>query len=289
MTMSPASDFPAPRPGSILHLALLSADALHRPGLAAWAAWWHEVSQIPYTVSDPSVADRKLGWWQQAVADGFAQPPQHPLLRALLMPQGRLDAHGVPPMPLWLEQLKGLQALTQQTRWMDEATLVAHMNATTGAACQGAAWMLGATSADAGALARQLGVGLRRAHILARLGQDAQHGWLHIPIDVLQRHGVRAHELLRPLAPLPGPDIQALLAAWAAQARQEIDAALAGMRAAPLLAERRALKPLAVLAKLHTALLEDLAQAGYPVLRQRMMLGPWRKWRATQAARWGWR
>ena len=48
--------------------------------LQAWAAWCHEVSRIPYSVSDASVGERKLAWWAQAVSNGFSQAPQHPLL-----------------------------------------------------------------------------------------------------------------------------------------------------------------------------------------------------------------
>ncbi|HIV69927.1 MAG TPA: squalene/phytoene synthase family protein [Candidatus Aquabacterium excrementipullorum] len=273
-----------PRPGSSLHLALLSAGPA-RPKLQAWTRWWHEVSRIPYEVSDPSVADRKLAWWAQAVNDAFRQPPQHPLLRDLLMPNGQHDTSGVPPLDLWLQQIEGLQVLTQQTRWMDETTLVRHMKATTGSACEGAVLLGGSTQLTTQALARRAGVALRRVHILARLGQDARQGWLHIPIDVLQRHGVRAHELLNPVQAAPDDLIRALLDAWAKQAREDIQAIRQEARDLPP-AERRAWRPLAVLLRLSLLLLEDLAQAGYPVLRERLVIGAWRKLWAAQRERW---
>ncbi|RZL11419.1 MAG: hypothetical protein EOP40_02700 [Rubrivivax sp.] len=287
--MSTHSDTAMPRPGSSLQLALLSASAgAERARLGAWVRWWHEVSQIPSSVSDPSVADRKLAWWAQAVADAFKQPAQHPLLRALQRGAPTLDAQAVPPLALWLEQIEGLRVLTQQTRWMDEATLLRHIRATTGAACEGAAWVCGARQPDTLALARRLGTGLRRAHILARLGQDAQDGWLHIPIDVLQKHDVRAHELLRPASADTPPAIRELLADWRQRSMRDIESALAEARALPP-SERRALRPLAVLARLQTALLDDLDHAGYPVLKQRTFLGPWRKLWTAQRARWHWR
>lgn len=279
------SDAPVPRPGSSLHLALLSAGAT-RPRLLAWVRWWHEVSRIPYDVSDPSVADRKLAWWAQAVEDAFRQPPQHPLLRALWQPQGRPDAGALPPPDVWLRQIEGLQVLTQQTRWMDEATLLHHMNATTGSACEGALLMNGATQAATLALGRRAGVALRRVHNLARLGQDARQGWLHVPIDVLQRHGVRAHELLKPAQDAPDERILALLADLAQKAREDIAALRHEARGLPL-DERRAWRPIGVLLRLSLMLLDDLAQAGYPVLRQRLVVSPWRKLWATQRERWG--
>lgn len=279
-----SAEVPVPRPGSSLHLALLSAGPA-RPRLLAWAHWWHEVSRIPYEVSDPSVADRKLAWWAQAVTGAFRQPPQHPLLQALVMRHGQLDINGLPPLDLWLQQIEGLQVLTQQTRWMDEITLVHHMKATTGSACEGAVLLGGATQSATQALARRAGVALRRVHILGRLGQDARQGWLHIPIDVLQRHGVRAHELLNPVQPVPDEQIRALLDDWASQARTEIETIRQEARALPR-TERRAWRPLGVLLRLALLLLDDLAQAGYPVLKQRLVVSPWRKLWAAQQERW---
>lgn len=270
-----------PRPGSSLHLALLMAGP-HRERLQAWIQWWHEVSAIPYTVSDPSVADRKLAWWAQAVMDAFKAPPQHPLLMAMARPREPLTG---PTMALWLEQIDGLRTLTQQTRWLDDATLEKHAWATTGAACQGAVMLMGAQQEATLAWARRLGVALRRAHILERLGQDAQLGWLHVPIDVLQAHGVRAHELLRPASDTPGPEIRQLLGAWHERTAALIRQALAETRAWPA-SERRATRPLQVLAHLHLALMDDLQQAGYAVLRQRVALGPWRKLWIGWRARW---
>lgn len=276
-----------PRPGSSLSLALLSAGR-DRAALAGWAHWWHEISQIPGAVSDPSVAERKLVWWAQAVSEAFRQPSQHPLLHGLQTGQGVLQDQDVPPLSLWLTQIEGLRTLTQQTRWMDEHTLLHHIRATTGAAFEGAAWILDGRGPATLALAGRLGVGVRRAHILARLGQDARAGWLHIPIDVLQQHEVRAHELLRPTSPVPSPSIVALLDDWKHRALSDIQGALAEARLLPG-AQRLALRPLVVLARLHEALLDDLQQSGYPVLGQRTVLGPWRKLWVAQKARWSWR
>lgn len=253
-----------------------------------WAHWWHEVSQIPYEVSDPAVAERKLLWWSQAVAGAFKSPAEHPILRALQADSQTLDDSVVPPLPLWLEQIESVRLLTQQTRWMSEATLLHHAAGSTGAACEGACWITGGRQPLTLALARRLGTGLRRAHILARLGQDAQAGWLHVPIDVLQQHDVRAHELLRPPSAEPSPAIVALLADWRQRAVENIETSLQEARGLPT-AERRALRPLVVLARLYEALMADLHHAAYPVLKQRMVLGPVRKVWIAQTARWAWR
>jgi 15-cis-phytoene synthase len=271
-------------------LALLAAGP-QRTALTYWWAWWRDISAIPYEVSDPTVAERKLAWWAQAVAEAHAAPPQqkqtHPLLLALLG-NPALSAQA-PPQALWTQQIQGMRQLVNQTRWLDEAALVAHMRSTTGAACEGAAWLAGARSAPALAAASDLGVALRRAHILIQLGTDARRGWLHLPVDLLQRHQVKAHEVLKPeLNPdgTPTSAVARLLTAWQQDTSQALMASERAARALPS-PERRALRPLLILARLNTVLLNDLHHAGYPVLAHRLSLGPWRKVWTAQKTRWG--
>jgi phytoene synthase len=273
------------QPGSSLYYAVQSAPAALRPALLAWGAWWHEVSAIPLTVHDQGVAQTKLAWWQQEVRNSFEGKPQHPLTRRLF--EVAAPAPGQrPPQALWQEQIEGLQTLVQQTRWLDEPTLLRHGQATTGAACEGAAHLLGARSPEALAAARALGTGLRQAHHLARLGQDARLGWLHVPVNILQQHDVKAHELLRPTPDQPPPQWPALLAHLHAQARGSLQLALNAMAALPA-QERRALQPLRVLAALHLALIDEIATRGASVLHERIILTPLRKWWISTRVRWG--
>jgi 15-cis-phytoene synthase len=273
--MSARAESPFPRPGSSLALAIATAGP-QRAALQAWANWWVEVSRIPYAVSDASVGERKLAWWAQAVSNGFQEAPQHPLLKALMGQASPSELAQVPPIGLWASQIQGLETLLQQTRWLDTAGLEHHMRQTTGAACAGAAWVLGARSEGAQQAAQALGVALRRAHILARLGQDAHAGWLHLPVDFLQQHDVRAHEWLRPGPDAPTPAMLQLMSAWQTDAVSKLQEALGRLQALSS-TERASLRPLRVLARLNLILMQDLADQNYPVVRQRISVGPWRK------------
>lgn len=252
----------------------------------AWMAWWHEVSRIPVDVSDPSVAERKLQWWAQASQDAFQRAPDHPLLKAIHDHAPTPD--DVPPLPLWLSQIEGLMTLTGQTRWMDETTLVRHMQATTGAASAGLAWALGGRSPEVQHLAHDAGLALRRSHILFRLGQDCRQGWLHLPIDRLQTADVKAHELLRPASPQPDERIRALLQGWSTQALDGLATFQRQAAALPQRHERAALRPALVLADLHVRLHHDIAAQGFAVTTQRLSLGAWRKLWTAQKSRWHW-
>jgi phytoene/squalene synthetase len=68
----------------------------------------------------------------------------------------------------------------------------------------------------------------------------------------------------------------ALMAAWQADVVRRLNAAMNQLAALPS-PERQALRPLRVLARLTLMLMQDLAAQNYPVVRQRISVGPWRK------------
>jgi phytoene synthase len=281
----PASTYP--RQGSSLYYALGLVPCAQRPSLAAWLTWWHDTARIPLDIADPGVAETKLRWWQQALAEAAQGQAQHPLLQQLLAPGALRPPAQLPPWPCWLAQLDALIALIHQNRWLDHASLQVHIQATTGLACEGAAFLLGAHSEAACSAARQLGCGLRQAHQLARLGQDARAGWVHVPIDVLQQHGVRAHQLSKPEAGQAPDGWRALLTTLSQQAMGSLRQGLDAWQALPT-AQRQALRPLAALAHMHLHLVKQIASQGDAVLHQRIVLTPLRKWWICQKVRWGW-
>ncbi len=281
----PSSDV-FPHPGSSLYYALATAPAGRSPALRLWLQWWHETAQIPFKIHDPGVAEAKLRWWLQELQDAAKGQAHHPLLKGLLSDSVTSASGGLPQWPLWTTQIEGLLTLVHQTRWLDDASLQRHARQTTGAACEGAAWLLGARSAAAGQAAQQLGWGVRLAHQLARLGQDARAGWVQVGIDVLQAHDVKAHQLSKPDAAHVPEGWPALLTHLHKQAANQIQAGLAACQALPA-AENRALLPLRVLAHLHLQLINEIAQQGDRVLHERIVLTPLRKWWLAQRVKWG--
>ena len=283
---APSHTDPFPRPGSSLYYALAAAPASARPALALWLRWWHETAQIPMKVSDPGVAETKLRWWQQELKEASRGHPHHPLMTQLLAPGCVSSPGALPDWPCWMGQLDGLLQLVHQTRWLDEATLLRHARTTTGLACEGAARLTGAQSEAAIQAAGQFGLGLRLAHQLARLGQDARAGWINVAIDVLQQHEVRAHQLSKPESGAAPQGLPALLAHLRQRAATILREALAACRALPA-REAQALKPLVVLAHIHLRQMDEIVQQGERVLHERIVLTPLRKWWIAQQVRWG--
>lgn len=275
-----------PALGTSLYYALRCAPQPQRVSLTVWLQWWHEIAQIPLNVSDPGVAETKLRWWTHELQSCRQGQASHPITKALSNSLQGTDVASDRVWQLALEQVNALIDLVHQTRWMDQATLRRHQMGSTGAATEAAALLLGVSSAHGASWARQLGVGLRQSHQLARLGQDARAGWVHVPIDVLQNHDVRAHQISKPQPGQTPPSWPGLLGHLVLLAQTDLQQALAGIRALPS-PERRAFKPLIALAHMHLGLLEALGASGDTVLHQRLMLTPLRKWWITQKVRWG--
>lgn len=286
-TPPPTSPETFPRAGTSLYYALAATPTRQREALRLWLQWWHETAQIPLRVNDPGVAETKLRWWQQALRDASQGQAHHPILKALLKPGAVTPPGQLPPWPHWQSQLEGLIALIHQNRWLDEGSLQRHAQLTTGAACEGAAYLLGTHDEAALAVARQFGWGLRLAHQLSRLGMDARSGWVNVAIDVLQTHDVRAHQLSKPDAANTPEGWSALLAHLHQQASSKLMAALHDCRALPA-RQAKTLQPLVVLAHIQLSQIAAVARQGDRVLHERIVLTPLRKWWISQQVRWGW-
>jgi phytoene synthase len=251
---------------------------------AIWLSWWHETARIPLTIEDIGVAQTKLSWWASAIQEAATTgDAAHPLLQAMCRANGH-EAGTSPPWPMWQDQLQALQDLLQQNRWMDEASLAHHLQRSTAQAAAGLTWLQGARAEATLDAARLWGMALRRHHMLARLGQDARAGWVHVPVDTLQRFEVKAHQLVKPQPGQTPAGWPALLAHLRQQADDAIAQARAATRALPA-RERQRLRPLAVLGAIYAAQTRVVANSGDAVLFQRLMLTPLRKsWEAQKQA-----
>ena len=272
-----------PAPGSSLAICLSTVPPLQRERVHTWLKWWHETARIPLDILDIGVAETKLAWWVNALNEAAQQgQAQHPILQTLLSSSAPGD---LPPWPMWLTQLQAQLDYLHQNRWMDEAALSHHLATTTGEAAACVAWLLGVHDEAGLAAARAWGIGIRRCHQLARLGQDARAGWVHVPIDTLQRFDVKAHQLVKPQAGQLPDGWPALLAHQHGLAREAINAARAATRALDSHTRQR-LRPIAALGAIMATQADAVAQAGGTVLFERLRLTPLRKAWAAQRQAW---
>lgn len=261
--------------GSSFYYAFLFLPKDRRAAITAFYAFCREVDDVVDEVSDPSIAQAKLGWWRKEVQAAYAGQPSHPVTQAL-MPWAAV--YGITAAHL-LAVIEGCEMDLTQTRYLDLAGLERYCHLVAGIVGEVAARIFGQTQDGTTAYAHKLGLAFQLTNIIRDVGEDAMRGRIYLPINELQQFDVKAHELLKREY---SERFTALMRFQTERALRTYDEALALLPAADL----RAQKPGLMMASIYRTLLREIQADGYQVLHQRVSLTPLRKfWLAwkTQA------
>ena len=146
--------------GSSFYYAFLFLPTERRAAITAFYAFCREVDDVVDEISDPSVAQSTLAWWQKEVQQAFAGKPTHPVMHAL-MPHVKIyniEAHHL------LSVIEGCQMDLTQTRYLDFAGLQRY--------CHLVAGIVGEVAAlldEPGGLSRTARQGLGYKEVIAHL------------------------------------------------------------------------------------------------------------------------
>ncbi|UZG43081.1 presqualene diphosphate synthase HpnD [Caldimonas thermodepolymerans] len=258
--------------GSSFYYAFLFLPPPRRAAITAFYAFCREIDDIVDEVSEPGVAQAKLLWWRKEVAQSFAGQPSHPVMQAL-MPHAA--AYGIEPAHLQAV-IDGCQMDLEQTRYLDFAGLQTYCHLVAGVVGEVASAIFGRTEETTIRYAHKLGLALQLTNIIRDVGDDARRGRIYLPVDELQRFGVKAHEILNRGY---SDRFVALMKFQAERAHACYDEAL---RLLPE-ADRRSQKPGLMMANIYRTLLREIERENFQVLHQRISLTPLRKfWIATR-------
>ncbi|MBE7418366.1 MAG: presqualene diphosphate synthase HpnD [Burkholderiaceae bacterium] len=260
----------AARSGSSFYYAFLFLPPPKRAAITAFYAFCREVDDVVDDALDPGVAAAKLAWWRQEVATSFAGQPSHPVTKAL-MPHTAL--HGIAASHL-AAVIDGCEMDLQQTRYLDFAGLERYCHLVAGVVGEVAANIFGRTQQQTVDYAHTLGRALQLTNIIRDVGDDARRGRIYLPMDELQRFGVKAAEILQRQAPWGYSErFTELMRFQAARAQQTYDDALALLPPE----DRAAQRPGLMMANIYRTLLREIEADGFQVLHQRTSLTPLRK------------
>jgi len=260
--------------GSSFYYAFLFLPPLRRAAITAFYAFCREVDDVVDEVTDPGVAQAKLGWWRQQVLRTFTpgQTPEHPALQALHPHCARF---GIEATHL-LQVVDGCQMDLDQSRYLDFAQLQRYCHLVAGVVGEVAARIFGQNDPHTTDYAHRLGLALQLTNIIRDVGEDAVRGRIYLPVNDLQRFDVKAHELLKRGSQSDarfGQRFEALMRFQIERALQTYDEALALLPAA----DRRSQKPGLMMASIYRTLLQEIAGEPQLVLKQRVSLTPLRK------------
>ncbi len=252
--------------GSSFYYAFLFLPAERRAAITAFYVFCREVDDVVDEISDPSVAQSTLAWWQKEVQQAFAGHPTHPVMHAL-MPHVKvydIEAHHL------LSVIEGCQMDLTQTRYLDFAGLQRYCHLVAGVVGEVAAKIFGQTDATTTLYAHKLGLAFQLTNILRDVGEDAMRGRIYLPIDELKQFDVKAQDLMQRQY---SDRFTALMKFQAARAHSLYDEAMTLLPAA----DKRTQKPGLMMASIYRTLLREIEADNFQVLHQRVSLTPLRK------------
>jgi phytoene synthase len=252
--------------GSSFYYAFLFLPAERRAAITAFYAFCREVDDVVDEISDPSVAQSTLAWWQNEVTQAFAGKATHPVMKALI---SHVSVYGIEPQHL-LSVIEGCQMDLTQTRYLDYAGLQRYCHLVAGVVGEVAAKIFGQTDPATTQYAHTLGLAFQLTNILRDVGEDALRGRIYLPIDELKQFDVKAQDLMQRQY---SDRFTALMKFQAERAHRLYDEAFALLPAA----DKRAQKPGLMMASIYRTLLREIEADNFQVLHQRISLTPLRK------------
>jgi phytoene synthase len=252
--------------GSSFYYAFLFLPANRRAAITSFYAFCREVDDVVDEISDPSVAQSTLAWWQKEVIQSFDGNATHPVMQAL-MPHVKdygIEAHHL------LSVIEGCQMDLTQTRYLDYAGLQRYCHLVAGVVGEVAAKIFGQTDAATTRYAHTLGLAFQLTNILRDVGEDTLRGRIYLPIDELKQFDVKAQDLMQRQY---SDRFTALMKFQAARAHLLYEEAFSMLPSA----DRQAQKPGLMMASIYRTLLREIEADNFQVLHQRIALTPLRK------------
>jgi len=252
--------------GSSFYYAFLFLPANRRAAITSFYAFCREVDDVVDEISDPSVAQSTLAWWQKEVIQSFDGNATHPVMKAL-MPH--VNDYGIESHHL-LSVIEGCQMDLTQTRYLDYSGLQRYCHLVAGVVGEVAAKIFGQTDAATTGYAHTLGLAFQLTNILRDVGEDALRGRIYLPIDELKQFDVKAQDLMQRQY---SDRFTALMKFQAARAHLLYEEAFSMLPSA----DRQAQKPGLMMASIYRTLLREIEADNFQVLHQRIALTPLRK------------
>lgn len=264
--------------GSSFYYSFLFLPPERRRAITAVYAYCREVDDVVDEVSDVNAAEATLAWWRQEVGELFRGHPTHPVTRAL---QPFIDSEFGIVRERLTALLDGMEVDLRQNRFLDYAALGRYAHLVAGVVGEISAAIFGFREAQTLQYAARLGLALQLINVIRDVGDDARRGRIYLPLDELQRFGVKASDLL---AARYVDGFVPLMRFQAQRAQATYREALALLPDV----DRKAQRPGLMMGAIYSTLLTEIERENFQVLHQRIALTPLRKlwlaWRTWVSA-----
>jgi phytoene synthase len=257
---------------------LLPSD--RRQSMVALYAFLRHTDDLADEPGSPDQKTQALAHWRQSLDAALAGSPSGwPGFPALA---DTVSRHAL-PANLLHQVIDGvsMDIHPRLFQTFDDLAQYCHLVASVVGLCCLHIWGYQSQGGKAERLAEHCGLALQLTNILRDVGDDARNGRIYLPLDDLERFGVKPEELA--CSRTPSDQIRELLAYEACRAyRFYEDAALL----TPLV-DRVGRPVLKTIVGIYRTLLDEIDRREYQVLDRRISLPPWRKAMIATRALWG--
>ena len=250
-------------------LGFLTLPREKREALSAVYAYCREIDDIVDSGGPRDEARRRLDFWGEEVERLYAGRPGHDLSRALAGPVSR---YGIPKAELH-EMIRGCAMDLDGARYETIADLEGYMRGVASSVGVMCVHVFGWTHTPRERMlefATTFGYAFQLTNIIRDVGADLELGRVYLPEAELRAAGYGC-DRLRAREESP-----ALSAALEAQYRRAKDY-YARARALVDARDRRGLAPAEIMGHVYEGLLDEIRRRRFPVLREKVRLGPARK------------
>lgn len=256
----------AAQSGSSFYYSFLFLPNEKRRAITALYAFCREVDDVVDDCTDDSVARTKLSWWRNEVRAMLNGQPTHPVTTAL-MPH--METYALDGAHL-LAIVDGMEMDLNQNRYLDFIALQKYCWHAAGVVGILSASIFGIKNTQTKQFAEKLGLAFQMTNIIRDVGEDARKGRIYLPVNELQQFNVPANDILNARH---SPEFVALMQFQYERAQKLYDEAMQLLPNEDRKAQRTGL----IMAAIYRALLVEIAQDGFHVLKQRISLTPIRK------------
>jgi len=263
------------RSGSSFYYSFLFLPAAEREAITALYAFCREVDDVVDDCSDRNIAQRKLDWWRQEIAEIFHGNPQHPVGKALA-----LHLRTKPQAQAWLlEIVAGMEMDLTFQGYATMADLEVYCHKVAGVVGMLAALLFGFQNPATLEYAQKLGLAFQMTNIIRDVREDVFRGRIYLPKEDLDQF----HLSYADIEQLQNNDaFNRLLQFEVARAKTCYQTALSMLPEEDRYAQRVGL----MMAAIYQTLLAEIETDPLQVLQGRVKLAPLRKlWIAWRTAR----
>ncbi len=183
----------ATQSGSSFTISFLFLPKNQREAMTALYAFCREVDDVVDECTDFNVAQTKLNWWKNEVANLYAGMPQHPVTKALqpvVMQFNLAQEH-------FLEIIDGMEMDLKFNRYEDFKQLQLYCYRVASVVGLLSAQIFGFKNRKTLKYAHDLGMAFQLTNIIRDVGEDARRGRIYLPLDELRKAKVSEEDILQ--------------------------------------------------------------------------------------------